>query len=144
MDFFASQDLARRNTKRLIVYFTLAVIAMIASIYFLVLIVLGLTGETEGGAIGAADLLNPGLLAGVSLAVSSLVGSGSLYKISALRGGGETVASGLGGRRVPPNSSDPLDRRILNVVEEMALAAGTPVPPVYVLDQEPGINAFAA
>lgn len=143
MDFFASQDLARRNTKRLIVYFTLAVIAMIASIYFLVLIVLGLIAEKDG-AIGATDLLNPGVLAGVSLAVCSLVGSGSLYKISALRGGGETVASGLGGRRVPPNSSDPLDRRILNVVEEMALAAGTPVPPVYVLDHEPGINAFAA
>ncbi len=145
MDFFASQELARRNTRRLVIYFIIAVISMIAAIYFLAMFVLGFLGAGEGGrSIQAADLFNPGMLAGVSLAVSSLVGSGSAYKIASLRGGGESVASMLGGRRVPPNSTDKMDRRILNVVEEMALAAGTPVPPVFVLDNEPGINAFAA
>lgn len=147
MDFFASQELARRNTRWLIFYFILAVISMIVGIYFVVLFAFGASQVyTEGANTGQVSInwLDPGILGGVALAVSSVVGLGSLYKVSALRGGGESVAAMLGGRHVPPNSRDPGERRILNVVEEMALAAGTPVPPVYVLDNEPGINAFAA
>jgi len=47
-------------------------------------------------------------------------------------------------RRVAPDTSDRLERRLLNVVEEMAIAAGVRVPKVYVMDEETGINAFAA
>ncbi|MCC7198923.1 MAG: M48 family metallopeptidase, partial [Gammaproteobacteria bacterium] len=61
-----------------------------------------------------------------------------------LSGGGGAVARSLGGERVTRATADPLRRRLLNVVEEMAIASGTPVPEVYVLEQEPGINAFAA
>ena len=50
----------------------------------------------------------------------------------------------MGGRLLHPQTSDPDERKILNVVEEMAIAAGTPVPPVYLLENEEGINAFAA
>ncbi len=50
----------------------------------------------------------------------------------------------MGGRAIDPQTTDPAQRRLLNVVEEMALAAGVPVPPVFVLEGEPGINAFAA
>ena len=80
----------------------------------------------------------------VSIVVSLIVGGGSLLKISELRAGGSKVANMLGGRRLLPGSNDPAERRVLNVVEEMALASGIPVPPVYVLDEEEGINAFAA
>ena len=59
-------------------------------------------------------------------------------------GGGTVVAERLGGRRVYPNTIDPVERRLLNVVEEMALASGVPVPPVFMLNEEQGINAFAA
>jgi Zn-dependent protease with chaperone function len=69
---------------------------------------------------------------------------GSLSKISELSGGGETIALMLGGRAVNPHTTDLAERRLLNVVEEMALASGIPVPPVFVLDNEPSINAFAA
>ena len=61
-----------------------------------------------------------------------------------LRGGGHVVAESLGGRRVFPDTTDPVERRLLNVVEEMALASGVPVPPVFMLDDEAAINAFAA
>ncbi len=69
---------------------------------------------------------------------------GSLYKMTMLSGGGESVALALGGRKVPANTRDLAERILLNVVEEMALASGTPVPPVYIMDDEEGINAFAA
>lgn len=73
-----------------------------------------------------------------------IIVGGTLFKVSQLRGGGGTsVAESLGGKRIYPNSSDNVERRVLNVVEEMALASGTPVPPVFMLE-EPGINAFAA
>ncbi|MFO0954261.1 MAG: M48 family metallopeptidase [Isosphaeraceae bacterium] len=61
-----------------------------------------------------------------------------------LREGGEAIARSLGGRPIDPGTAHPAERRLLNVVEEMALASGTPVPPVFVLDEEKCINAFAA
>ena len=73
-----------------------------------------------------------------------MIAVASLYKISELAAGGETVALMLGGRPVNPQTTDLAERRLLNVVEEMALAAGIPVPPVFIMDREPGINAFAA
>ena len=87
---------------------------------------------------------HPMLLLWVALGTTLVITIGSLHKISELAGGGEVVALMLGGRAVNPHSTDLAERRLLNVVEEMALASGVPVPPVYVLDREPGINAFAA
>src|SRR5207244_10213669 len=69
---------------------------------------------------------------------------GSAYKISALSGGGSTVAESLGGRLVNSNTTDLNERKLLNVVEEMSIASGVPMPQVYVMDDESGINAFAA
>ncbi len=146
MDFFASQDLARRKTKWLVFYFVLAVVAMIVGIYLVVVLALKFNSsvsEMPQPDINWAVIDIPVLLI-VSLSVLTVVGGGTAYKVAELSGGGNTVASQLGGRRLQPNSTDPMERRILNVVEEMALAAGTPVPPVFVLDAEPGINAFAA
>ena len=73
-----------------------------------------------------------------------LVAGGSAYKTAQLRGGGRIVAEHLGGRRLNPDTVVPSERQLLNVVEEMAIAAGTSVPPVYLLEEEGGINAFAA
>ena len=74
----------------------------------------------------------------------ALILGGSLFKLAQLRGGGTVVAERLGGMRIYPNTTDPHQRRVLNVVEEMALASGVPVPPVYFLPREQAINAFAA
>ncbi|MEI6862166.1 MAG: M48 family metallopeptidase, partial [Verrucomicrobiota bacterium] len=74
----------------------------------------------------------------------AVVGLASLYKWNEFSGGGSAVAESVGARRVEPNTSDLRERQLLNVTEEMAIAAGLPAPAVYVLDDEPGINAFAA
>jgi Zn-dependent protease with chaperone function len=73
-----------------------------------------------------------------------VVGGGALFKTAQLRGGGRVIAEELGGRRLNPDTSVAGERQLLNVVEEMAIASGTPAPPVYLLDEEGGINAFAA
>ncbi|MGB3648515.1 MAG: M48 family metallopeptidase, partial [Desulfobulbales bacterium] len=70
--------------------------------------------------------------------------SGSLYKIAVLRSGGARVAEMLGGMLIPASSDAFLEKRLLNIVEEMAIASGVPVPPVYLMEKEKGINAFAA
>jgi Zn-dependent protease with chaperone function/uncharacterized tellurite resistance protein B-like protein len=62
----------------------------------------------------------------------------------ALARGGSAVSEMMGARPVSPNATDPDERKLLNVVEEMAIASGVPVPQVYVMDEEDGINAFAA
>ena len=87
---------------------------------------------------------NPELLPRSARGTVLVIAVGSLYKISELSGGGEVIALMLGGRAINPQTTDLAERRLLNVVEEMALASGMPVPPVYVMDREPGINAFAA
>ncbi|NOZ01505.1 MAG: M48 family metallopeptidase, partial [Deltaproteobacteria bacterium] len=72
------------------------------------------------------------------------IGLASLYRTSKLRSGGGAVAKMMGGRLVDPGTRDKLERRLVNVVEEMSIASGVPVPEIYVMDQEKGINAFAA
>ncbi|RUL89314.1 M48 family metallopeptidase [Tautonia sociabilis] len=146
MDFFEHQEVARRKTGLLVFYFILAVIAIIAAVYLAIAgILLGLGGEESGVAPSSGPVLwDPGLFGIVAVGVSALVGGGSLFKIASLSRGGHTVAELLGGRLVHPDTRDPDERRLLNVVEEMAIASGTPVPPVYLLDKERGINAFAA
>ena len=92
----------------------------------------------------AADLWNPELFGLVAMGTSAVIAAGSLYKMAALSGGGHTVAELLGGRLLRADAATPAERRLLNVVEEMAIASGVPVPPVYLLENELGINAFAA
>lgn len=146
MDFFESQDQARRNTGRLIILFALAVIAIIATIFLLVGGLLGYLGRADLARRGLEwyAYLDLDLFIVVALGVLLLVSGGTLYRIAQLRGGGAVIAEGLGGRRIHPDSKNSRERKALNVVEEMAIASGIPAPPVYLLDREMGINAFAA
>ena len=142
MDFFQRQDIARRHTKWLEVYFALAVIGTVLAFYLAAVGVATYYGFRHHW--GAPGLWNPKLLLGVSTFVIGVILCGSLYKTSQLASGGGAVAETLGGWPIDANTSDPDERKLLNVVEEMAIAAGTPVPQVYVLPGETGINAFAA
>ncbi|MHC4991602.1 MAG: M48 family metallopeptidase, partial [Planctomycetota bacterium] len=140
MDFFQSQEIARRNTGRLVVLFLLAVAGIVVTVYLAVAAVIiyyGTKSEAE-----TLSIFNPLLMVGVGTATVAVVGMASLYKVAELRSGGRVVAESLGGRLVTPDTGDPTERRLLNVVEEMAIASGTAVPSVYVMEGERGINAF--
>jgi len=143
-DFFEQQDVARRRTGWLVFFFLLAVAATVLAVYLVVAILVA-AAQAEGQAGAEIESLwNPPLFLGVTLGVVSIILLGSLYRIAQFSTGGEAVALLLGGRRIDPQSRDLAERRLLNVVEEMAIASGVPVPPVYVLDAETSINAFAA
>ncbi|PTD96449.1 M48 family metallopeptidase [Pseudothauera lacus] len=143
MDFFAAQDHARRASRQLVGWFAAAVVAIILVIYLLLAFVLG-SGEGPYGP-QPVSWWQPELLLATAVVVGGFILLGSLYKILTLAsGGGAAVAEALGGRLVPRATTDALERRLVNVVDEMAIAAGIPAPPVYVLDGEQGINAFAA
>src|SRR5690606_38054058 len=85
-----------------------------------------------------------GAMVVASLATVAIIGLGSLFRIASLRGGGDQVALQLGGTPVPEDTTDFNLRRLRNVVEEIAIASGAPVPRIYVLEHEQAINAFAA
>jgi Zn-dependent protease with chaperone function len=148
MDFFTAQDQARKSTTLLVFYFILAVICLILLTNLLI------TGVIIWMGMSSYDLLTVERIksafewrtfAMVGGGVTVVVLVGSLYKMAQLNSsGGKVVAESLGGKLVSQNSQEPLQRKLLNVVEEMAIAAGTPVPPVYILQDEEGINAFAA
>ncbi|MEM9186547.1 MAG: M48 family metallopeptidase [Planctomycetota bacterium] len=150
-DFFARQAKARRNTTLLVVLFGAAVIGIVGTVFGLVYwacselpIAHPATYSSLDG-FGAREEQFPWeipVCAGLASLV--LIGGGSLFKVSALRaGGGTSVAETLGGKRLYPDAAGATERRVLNVVEEMAIASGTPVPPVYLMEED-GINAFAA
>ncbi len=145
MDFFEHQEKARRNSHVLIVYFGLAVLGIILAVYLLLVGVGFFTGSKSSAyATPALDLWQPGLLLATSLGTGLVVFLASAFKTMQLSGGGKVVATELGGRLVDPATADFHERRLLNVVEEMAIASGVPVPEVYVMDSEDSINAFAA
>lgn len=146
MDFFEHQDNAKKKTKLLVGYFAIAVACIIASIYLASLLIFYGTGSRQQPGAIAPELVlwDPKLFLYVALGTLGVVAIGSLYKTAVLAKGGSAVAELLGGRLVAPNTTHPDERRLRNVIEEMAIAAGVPVPKVYVLDNEQGINAFAA
>jgi Zn-dependent protease with chaperone function len=135
VNFFEHQDQAHRNTKRLVLYFFLATVLLMAAVVAVVVLV--------GMAAGPVQVRGE-LIVFAALATLALIGFGSLGKMVSLRSGGGSVARELGGIRVEAGDPDPAKRRLLNVVEEMAIASGVPVPEVYVLENEMAINAFAA
>jgi Zn-dependent protease with chaperone function len=145
MDFFDRQEQAHRRTKWLVVYFVLAVASIMAAVYLAALVIFGgLTSTRHHHGALQLTLWNPRLLGIVATSTLTLIVGGSLYKTAALSGGGRAFAASVGGQLLNPGTQVPAERRLLNVVEEMAIASGIPVPPVYVLSTEPGINAFAA
>jgi Zn-dependent protease with chaperone function len=133
--FFEHQRLARRNTRVMVGLFALAVVAVVAAVDLALGAVYWWTNQEPV----PDELLVLG--AAVTLAV---ILAASLFSIIRLAAGGTAVARMVGARPVPPDTADPLERRLRNVVEEMAIASGVRVPEVYVMDGEGGINAFAA
>jgi Zn-dependent protease with chaperone function len=148
MDFFARQDLARRKTKWLILYFILAVALLIVAVYFIALIAFAGVQAKQHHYYADAPvtfaLWNPTVFLGATFGVLAVIFLGSAYKTNELAAGGSAVALLMGGRLVSQNTTDLNERKLLNVVEEMSIAAGVPMPQVYVLNDERGINAFAA
>lgn len=141
-NFFARQDRARTNTTWLVFLFVVAVLGIVASTSTIAFFLVINSGSEESPVSDAAKWQVPTLVAIVTAAV---ILSGSVFKVLSLRwGGGEKVAESLGGVRVHPAGGDLDQQRLLNVVEEMALAAGTPVPSVFLMSDENSINAFAA
>lgn len=145
MNFFEHQEAARRRTGLLVAYYALAVVLIIAAIYCVTaLLLLHERAISPGGSVQWPLLWNTALFIGVAGTLIALIGGGTAYKIASLSAGGVAVASMLDGRPVPPSSTDLREKRLLNVVEEIAIASGTPIPKVFVLDNESGINALAA
>ncbi|MBI3876848.1 MAG: M48 family metallopeptidase [Verrucomicrobia bacterium] len=139
MDFFAKQETARRHTGRLLLLFLVAVVCIIAAVHVVVDLALKISERGAGSRFADPTLVV--IDAGATLFVI-IVGVAVTYVN--LAAGGKAVAESCGGRRVESATRDPQERRLLNVVEEMAIASGVPVPPVFVLEEENGINAFAA
>jgi Zn-dependent protease with chaperone function len=146
MNFFELQDHAHQSTARLMVLFTLAVFTLIILTNLLVMFALGQFDLQAMQHMSLSTFLMQfdwNLFLMISLGIIAVVAFGSLYKIYSLGGSGEKVAEMMGGELIVAGTRDVYRQRVLNVVEEMAIASGMPVPPVYLLHED-GINAFAA
>lgn len=137
MNFFAAQDDARRRTKWLVVYFVLAIIGVIVSVYGIVCFTMLYTGNSVSPWM-------PGVFVATALGTAGVMGTGSFFKSMQLNAGGAVVARDMGARQVDPFTKDADERKLVNVVEEMAIASGVPVPGIWIMDNESSINAFAA
>lgn len=148
MDFFATQERSRRTTRLLVLFFGLAFVTVALATAIVISFFLGAyfdddTGRPITSLTSLLDTHGRTLLA-AGLIVLHVMVLASLYRSATLGRGGAQVARMLGGTEVRGEDQDPAHRRLVNVVEEMAIASGLPVPEIYVLEQEAGINAFAA
>ena len=156
MNFFEHQEKAHKQSRWIILAFIGVALLIILAVDLIVMLLFSLSPIASNGAAqvaggGIASFTNPemwvenaNMLIGSSAATGGLIGLASLGKIASLRSGGGKVARSMGATLVTPDTRDPLRRRLYNVVEEIALASGAPVPEVYIMENEPGINAFAA
>src|SRR5687767_8237699 len=130
-DFFERQDAARRSTKWLVGMFLLGAVGIVGATTLVgVAASEAARDRTQASdSVTALGVTEESIALGIMAGIASLVliVGGSTYKVAALSGGGNVVAEGLGGRRVFPDTTDPVERRLLNVVEEMALSSGVPV-----------------
>ncbi len=147
MDFFSAQDDARRKTRWLIFLFILAILSLVVLTNLFIMLFAEYSTDyyvQDHTPMTFWEQFNWARFTAIGLGVTAVILLGSLIRTLTLRGGGKSVAEMMGGRLVSGNPKTPLERRLLNVVEEISIASGTPVPQVYVMDQESGINAFAA
>ncbi|MGH8210313.1 MAG: M48 family metallopeptidase [Steroidobacteraceae bacterium] len=144
MDFYTRQAAARGQTRWLVFAFIVALLAVALALDFVLFTFLAGRSNSYGLSALAYAADNPGQAVLCTLLVMGVLSIASLYKSMELRGGGGVVARSLGGVRVSSDATDLKVKRLVNVVEEMAIASSVPIPEIYVLEQEPAINAFAA
>ncbi len=135
-DFFTSQDNARKQTGRLVTLFILGVLGTMVSLWLVL-------AALFASQVGPKAFASWQLMLGVFVVTGAVVGIATLVKLAQLSQGGTKIAEMLGGRPVDPATRDPKERQLLNLVEEMSIASGVPVPPVYVMEDK-SVNAFAA
>ena len=158
MDFFERQEMARVNSRKIVLLFVLALPCVITAVYVVSVAVYALgwaffafwrsvfveIHSTSAGAAYFISLWQPTLFLWVAGGTLAVVFGGSLYKLKQLAPGGHVVAVLLGGERLNPETKKLDELRLLHVVEEMSVASGTPVPDIYILRREFGLNAFVA
>lgn len=143
MDFFAAQTRARTKTRQLIALLAAAVVCLIISSYVIIAGLRAAWLHYYDPGIGVT-FWQPGLLAALTLLTGGLIGGASWWKWRRLSGDGLVIVRELGARWVPPGSRDIIERRLINIVGEMAVASGVPAPAVFAIENENAINAFAA
>ena len=145
MDFFGQETHAKRQTRLLLCLFGLAVFAFVVLTYLILAVPIRFFSPALATSTTFLQFIwDPRLAFWVTVGTLFSTALGCAYKMYLLSGGGPAVAELLGGRKIQENTADLDEKRLRDVVEEMAVAAGAPVPEIYVLDCERGINAFAA
>ena len=143
MNFFDHQDAAKRATRRLVVLFLLSIAGVIAVLYAPVAFVMVGEAAKHRGPLPPLAWWNPAAFATIAAAATAIILLGAGVRRLQFAGGGKAVAESLGGAWLNPSSASPAERRLLDIVEEMSIASGMPVPPVYAIEDD-SINAFAA
>ncbi len=150
-DFFTSQDNARKQTGRLVALFVFGVLATMISFWLVAVVPIAFArgantgdGRTRNGSPDWGSAFSDWrVLLAVVVIVGTIVTIATLVKLAQLSQGGAKIAEMLGGVRINPGTNDAEEREVLNIVEEMSIASGVPVPPVYLMESA-SINAFAA
>ncbi len=148
MNFFKAQDAARRNTLYVLIMYVVCGLMLSYLLYCAVYIADHLYQgrfqvDNEWTPNDIVPPINIQLLGYVVLGFFGCIAVCSLVRWQQLSKGGEVIANSMGGRRISSHTKDPQERQLLNIVQEMALASGVPMPGVYHIPDQ-SINAFAA
>ncbi|TCS40157.1 M48 family metallopeptidase [Reinekea marinisedimentorum] len=153
MDFFENQDRARKKTVQLVFLFMLGLVATLVAVNLVCFVAYWAVTSSDG--YGSSPMFGDFSTAWqswwgsnlnwqVSWGILAAVVIGTAFRFLELAGGGKKVAEWAGATPVDMSSQRSEYRQLINVCEEMAIAAGMPVPELYVMEREQGINAFVA
>lgn len=144
MNFFEQQDKARKRTTTLVLYFILAIVFIILAVDCLIIGLMYF--NSTPGSLKTEELVSDAIIIGIGLtpAVLIVIGIGTLIRLYQTRGGGVSVAEMVKARPIDRDTQDFKEKRFINIVEEMSIASGVSVPQLFVMDNEPAINAFVA
>lgn len=150
MNFFENQERARKKTFLLVMLLLIAVLLIVLAINILIIVVFTLMHNEDLAHLTAnirrdefiSFCTNTAVI--VTPVVLFVIFLGTIIKMFMLNNGGLSIAEMVKARPVDVNTDNLLEKRFINVVEEMAIASGISVPHLFVMENEKGINAFVA
>ena len=142
MNFFQHQEGARRQTHKLIGYFIFAVLLIVLVVNGVVGLVVLMVTEQPNNTL--YQWIEQPWWCVVSVITLLVIVGGSIRRVHQLREGGDAIAEWAGAKRLDMYSRRQQDKVFINVAEEMAIASGMPLPSLWVMEREGGINAFVA
>jgi len=141
MDFFSRQAKAIKQTRILVVFFVIALVLITVAVNFIFYLVLA---TQTSSATELDSWLQQDYWIYISLITFAVIILTSLFRSWQINSNPSAIIKMMEATPVTPSTTNPKQKQLVNLVEEMAIASGMPIPKIYIMKNEQGFNAFVS